>query len=135
MSKNNSTKNQLKILIVILVGFFTVKTIAPQVFLADTPLFNPDFVARLRNYPAELAAAPGKIIAGLNPFKKDEFADVKLVTPPDNIVFAPIRKGVYAAEDPTTGKKYIKVNAGTKYRIVGTVTINGKQYPKIEFVE
>ena len=127
---------RIKILIVVLISFFAVKTIAPQMFLADTPFVSPDFITRLKNYPAELASVPGRLIAGLNPFgKKDEFPDVKIVTPPPNVIFRSISKGVYAGEDPTTGQKYIKVEAGTKYRIVGTVTINGKEYPKIEFGE
>jgi len=65
----------------------------------------------------------------------DIFAGVTSVTPPSNISFQPITKSVSAAEDPETGKKYIKIEAGAKYRIVGTVVINGKEYPKIEFFE
>lgn len=62
-------------------------------------------------------------------------AEVKFKTPPANLVFKYVSKGVSAAEDPQTGEKYIKVEAGTKYRVVGEIEINGKTYPKIEFVE
>jgi hypothetical protein len=139
--KNLLSKTRIKILLVVLVSFFMVKTAAPQVFLADSPRVNPEFIARIKNAPTELAQLPGNLIAGignLNPFSKKEndmFANVKSVTPPPNVAFKQIAKGVSAAEDPKTGQKYIKIEAGTKYRIVGTVTINGKQYPKIEFVE
>ena len=145
MIKKIITKTRIKIVLVVLVTFLVVKGFSSTVFLADTPVISPDFIARLKNTPSELASLPGRLLAGLNSlnlFKKqpttpasDMFADVKIVTPPENIVFTPIRKGVYAANDPATGQKYIKIEAGTKYRIVGTVTINGKEYPQIEFVE
>jgi len=57
------------------------------------------------------------------------------VTPPPNVIFKEILKGVSTGVNAETGEKYINVKAGTKYRIVGTVTINGKQYPKIEFIK
>lgn len=129
-------QTRIKIILIFLISFIAITTVSPQIFLADSPVINPDFIARLQNYPAELASVPGQLIAGLNPFgQKDQFADVKQVTPPPNVVFKAISKGVYAGEDPQTGKTYLKVEAGTKYRIAGTVTINGKEYPKIEFVE
>lgn len=130
MIKKIITKTRIKILLIVLVSFLVVKTGTSQLFIADSPRINPEFIARLKNAPQELAA-------NLNPFKKkdDMFADVKSVTPPDNVIFKSISKGVSAAEDPKTGKSYIRVEAGTKYRIVGTVVINGKEYPKIEFVE
>ena len=141
MLKKIFTKTRIKILLVVLVSFFMVKTAAPQIFLANTPKINPSFIARLKNAPTELAQLPANLfpeIANLNPFSKKEndmFANVKSVTPPPNIIFKQATKGVYAGEDPKTGQKYIKIEAGTKYRIVGTVTINGKEYPKIEFIE
>jgi len=163
MLKKIFTKTRIKILLVVLVSFFMVKTAAPQIFLANTPKINPSFIARLKNAPTELAQLPANLfseIANLNPFLKKEndmfanvksvtpppnvafskkendmFANVKSVTPPPNIIFKQATKGVYAGEDPKTGQKYIKIEAGTKYRIVGTVTINGKEYPKIEFIE
>ena len=124
------TKLRIKILLVILVSFLVVKTGTSQLFLADSPRINTEFISSLKN-------APGNLIAGITGLfnRNKDFADVKSVTPPENVVFKSISKGVYAGEDPTTGKSYLKVEAGTKYRIVGTVTINGKEYPKIEFVE
>ncbi len=130
MIKNIFTKTRIKILIVVLVSFVVVKTVSPQIFLADSSKINPEFITKLQN-------APGKMIAGIIGLfnKNNDFANVKIVTPPDDAVFKSISKGVSAAEDPTTGQTLIQVQAGTKYRIVGTVIINGKEYPKIEFVE
>lgn len=140
MLKNLITKTRVKVLFIVLSSFLLVKIASPQIFLADSPKINPLFVAKIKNTPFELARLPSKMIASiinLNPFaNKDEvISNVKLVTPPPNIIFKSVAKGVSAAEDPKTGKKYIKIEAGTKYRIAGTVTVNGKQYPKIEFVK
>jgi hypothetical protein len=141
MLKKIITKTRIKILLIVLVSFLVVEKGTSQVFLVDSPRVNPEFIARIKNAPTELAQLPANLffgIANLNPFSKKEndmFANVKSVTPPPNVAFKQIAKGVFAAEDPKTGQKYIKIEAGTKYRIVGTVTINGKQYPKIEFVE
>jgi len=149
MIKNIFTKTRIKIFLIFLISFFAVKTMVPQIFLADSPRVNPEFIARLQNAPAEIGQMPGKMLASinnslsnLNPFKIkqqtptiDQLANAKVVTPQPNMIFKAISKGVSAAEDPQTGQKYIKIEAGTKYRIVGTVTINGKQYPKIEFIE
>lgn len=143
--KNFLSNNRIKILLIFLISFFAVKTVVPQIFLADSPKVNPEFIVRLQNAPAEIGQMPGKMLASisdglsnLNPFKSlttGQLANVKTATPPSNAVFKAVSKGVSAAENPQTGERYIKVEAGTKYRIVGTVTINGKQYPKIEFIE
>ncbi len=130
MFKKIITKTRIKILLVILVSFFVVRYGSPQVFFADTPKLNGDNIASL---PIQMLVA----IRNLNPFanQTDTFANSESVTPSANVIFKSISKGVYAGEDPTTGKSYLKIEAGTKYQIVGTVTINGKEYPKIEFVE
>ena len=89
---------------------------------------------------------PGKFLANLSNFRlfnnqnnikvdPKVIAEIKFKTPPANVVFEYISKGVSAAEDTATGEKYIKVEAGTKYKIVGEIVINGKTYPKIEFIE
>ena len=127
-------------ILVIFVTFVVVKGFSNMVFMAETPKLNPVFIAQLQNIPQTMGQLPENILAGINglfnkkPFT-GSFANVKMITPPPNAVFKAISKGVSAAEDPTTGQTLIQVQAGTKYRIVGTVTINGKEYPKIEFVE
>lgn len=123
---------------------FSVKVIAPNLFLTDSPRINPIFIAKILNTPKALALLPSKILSSLsnfNLFKNREssntntFVNVRQVTPPANVIFQSISTGVSAAEDLQTGEKYIKVQAGTKYKIVGYVTINGKQFPKIEFIK
>jgi len=134
------TKTRVKILLVVLATFLVVKGSSDTVFMAGTPKVNPEFIASLKNAPQELVSVPGKIIAFINkiPGQKQpsgDIAAVQMITPPPNTVFKTISKGVSAAENPLTGQTMIQVQAGTKYRINGTVTINGKEYPNIEFVE
>lgn len=52
---NINLKLKLKILAVIAISFLTVKLLAPQVFLANTPRVNPLFIAKLKNIPANIA--------------------------------------------------------------------------------
>ena len=138
---NIFTNNRIKIIFILLLTFFSVKIIAPNLFLADSPKINPIFIAKILNTPKALALLPSKILSSLsnfNLFKNREssntFVNVRQVTPPANVIFQSISTGVSAAEDLQTGEKYIKVQAGTKYRIVGEITINGKKFPKIEFI-
>ncbi len=141
---NIFTNNRIKIIFILLLTLFSVKVIAPNLFLADSPRINPIFIAKILNTPKALALLPSKILSSLsnfNLFKNREssntntFVNVRQVTPPANVIFQSISTGVSAAEDLQTGEKYIKVQAGTKYKIVGYVTINGKQFPKIEFIK
>ncbi len=165
MIKNIFTKTRIKIIIVLVMSFFLVEKLSPQVFIGQTPKINPFFVENLKNSPYLLANAvkewaqkPVNLVANLtNIFRRplqnqqqgsinqggtqnttqpagDIFANVRSVTPPPNVIFKTLSKGVQAGEDPQTSQAFIKVEAGTKYRIVGTVIINGKEYPKIEFV-
>jgi len=150
-------------ILVLLFTFLTVKTVAPNLFIANTPRVNPLFIANIINTPARIASMPGRFLSSLSNFRlfnfkspsvpespvqqnqQNKVADIKVdpaeiakvrqVTPPPNVIFKEILKGVSTGVNAETGEKYIKVKTGTKYRIVSTVTINGKQYPKIEFIK
>lgn len=139
MINNIITKKRIKTLLILVFSFAAITWLSPQIFLVDSPRINPLFIARLQNTPFMISQLPGRMMAGLtqlNPFKKKgEFANVKIVTPPADVIFKPITKGVSAAEDPKTGQTYIQIQGGTKYVIDGYVTINGQKIPKIVFVE
>lgn len=146
--------------LVLFLTYFSVKIVAPNLFIANGPEINKVFIAEMLNKPKEIAALPGKFLSSLSNFKlfnfelpsapelpvqqnkianfkvdPAEFAKVKQVTPPANVVFKEILKGVSTGVNAETGEKYINVKAGTKYKIVGQIEINGKSYPKIEFIE
>jgi len=151
--QNIFTKNRIKMVLVLLFTFFTVKTVAPNLFMADSPRINPVFISDVINTPRRFLSSLsnfrlfnfGSPSAPEVPVEQNrvanievdpaEIAKVRQVTPPPNVIFKEILKGVSTGVNAETGEKYINVKAGTKYRIVGTVTINGKQYPKIEFIK
>jgi len=135
------SKSRIKIGFIILVSFLLVKSLANTVFVAETPRINQEFIAKLKDSPQIIARLPGNLIAGINGLfisKHGSLAhndDIWMVTPAPNAIFRTISKGVSAAEDPITGQHILSVQAGVKYRVLGTVVINGVEYPKIEFVE
>jgi len=151
--QNIFTKNRIKMVLVLLFTFFTVKTVAPNLFMADSPRINPVFISDVINTPRRFLSSLsnfrlfnfGSPSAPEVPVEQNrvanievdpaEIAKVRQVTPPANVIFKEILKGVSTGVNAETGEKYINVKAGTKYRIVGTVIINGKQYPKIEFIK
>jgi len=133
-------------ILVLLFTFFGVKIITPNLFIANTPNVNPLFVAKIINTPREIASMPGKFLSNLrninlfnnqSNIKIDPEVIVKAnqVNPPASALFKYVSKGVSAAEDTQTGQKYMKVDAGTKYKVVGEIEVNGVKYPKVEFIE
>ncbi|MCL4364664.1 hypothetical protein M1328_05525 [Patescibacteria group bacterium] len=135
---------KIKILLVLVFSFLVVKFASPAIFLANTPRVNPTIVANIFNAPSTLAQLPSSLfsqISNINLFKtspasnNNTFANIKAVVPAANVIFQPVTQNVSAAENPTTGEKYIQLKAGTKYKISGYVTIDGKQYPKLEIVQ
>ena len=153
--KNIFTKNRIKIVLVLLFTYVSIKLVSPNIFLANSPKINHLFIVKIINTPKNIAAMPGKFLSSLSAFRlfnisspidtpsvntasqngQNRIAKMKFVSPPPELIFNAISKNVSAAEDPETGNKYIKVEAGTKYKIVGYITIDGMQYPKIEFIE
>lgn len=134
--------------LVLLLTFITVKTVAPNLFIANTPEINPLFIANVINTPGRIAAMPGRFLSSLSNIRFNlfntnenikvdsaEIAKVRQVIPPASVVFKEIIKGVSTGVSAETGEKYINVKAGTKYEIVGYIEINGKTYPKIKFIE
>jgi hypothetical protein len=135
---NLFNKIRLKILLALFLSFFLVKNFAPEIFLANTPIINPTFLVKIKNLPSNTIQSTRKLIAQIsNLFNKKEsqIAEYNKVDIPPGVIFKPVTKKVSAGEDKKTGKVYIKIEPGAKYRIVGTIEIDGKSYPKIEFVD
>ena len=56
---------KLKIFAIIAVSFLSVKLLAPQIFIANTPRISPLFVQNMKNAPAYIASIPGNILNSL----------------------------------------------------------------------
>lgn len=151
MFKKFISNKKIKIVLGILGALIIVKGFSSTVFLADSPTIHPMLIIRLANTPQTIFQLPARLLARLGNLKlsgtqqsiqpvptvapPNELVGVEQITPPVEAVLQTISAGVYAGKDPITRRDYIKVDAGTTYRIIGVVTINGKEYPKIEFVE
>ena len=124
-------------LLIIVLSFLAVKYVSPQVFIANTPMINTGFVDNLKNSPAYIASIPQKIS---NMFiirtTQPEIAKVTIKNPPQGLIFQPLTKGVEArvAEDPSTGKKYLNIPAGTEYKFE-EIEVNGKMMKVIRIIK
>ena len=98
--------------LVLLFTFFTVKTVAPNLFMADSPRINPVFISDVINTPRRFLSSLsnfrlfnfGSPSAPEVPVEQNrvanievdpaEIAKVRQVTPPPNVIFKEILKGV-----------------------------------------
>lgn len=109
-----------------------------QVFLGNTPTVNPLFMARLKNSPSYVASLPGTLFSRLTGNQAEKaFASLPKVEPeqvPKGLLFNSIAKGALAAEDSQTGKKYLKLQKGTKVRITVQTLPDGTQQKTLEIL-
>lgn len=95
----------------IVISMGIVVGITPRIFLANSPDINPNFLA-------DLGAIPGDFVALFRgqPSSKDErmTAEIPRVTHPAGLSYEPLAKGVYASEPDQSGKRYIRIEEGTK---------------------
>ena len=113
--QNNKTGLRIKTMLSILVSFGLVKVLSPVVFIANTPQVNPNLAADLLSLPARSIAFlqnPTEPTDSSSNLPKVEIG--QSAKPKEGLEYKPLMNGVYAAEDPATGKKYAKIVAGTK---------------------
>lgn len=146
-------KKYLTIAGALIFAYIIVKIMTPQVFIQNSPTLDPQFIANIKDLPTLLkkngnnvVLLATNIIRGIKvgvpsdkPMIQNALIGLTNDQIPEGLKFNQFVKGVAAAEDEATGKKYIKMSAGTKYVKTGEtipVTIDGKTYnvPKIEIV-
>lgn len=123
-------QSRIKIIAAILVALAVTTTVSPRLFVADSPQINTQFIADIRNIPSDFVAflmnKPTEDTASaLADLKQQQVENV-----PEGLTFAPIAKGVEAAEDPATGKTYTKIEAGTELEVF-TVTLDDGREVKV----
>ena len=133
----NKTIPRIKIGITIIVSFMLVQTLSPVVFLANTPQINPQLAQNLQLVPARTMAFLRNPLDSTQAQREVELEQVaKSVTPPSQeLNYKPITTGVQAAEDPSTGKKYVKIVAGTELEVKYLTLSDGrvvKVYTKVQ---
>lgn len=142
-------KKYISITGALIFSYCIVKIFTPQVFLHNSPSVNPVFIARLKNLPSTTKEVGQAVTlfatnvffgkkSGTQPpassSQKNIIAGTTPETVPMNLVFSPITKGVAAAEDTVTKKKYVQLKKNTQYHIVQNgIVVNGKAYPVVVF--
>lgn len=138
-------KRYISIIAALLFSFFIVLMMTPQIFLHNTPDIDPQFIAKLKDLPTTVKDT-GKTITlmATNLFSgkkggtpqptssQDVFGGLAQKDIPTDLVFSPITKGVAAAEDSETKKKYVHLDKDTPYHFEDTV-INGVTYKVVRF--
>lgn len=146
-------KKYLTIFGALIFSYIIVKMMTPQVFIQNSPTLDPQFIANVKDLPALLKKngnnvilIAGNIIKGIKigttpgeTISQNALLGLSQDQIPSGLKFNPFVKGVAAAEDAATGKKYIKMSAGTQYRMSGRtmkVMVGGveKEVPIIEIV-
>lgn len=141
---NNQTNVRVKTVLVLAFAFLLGNFISNTVFVASTPIIRKDFIASVRNIPSTLMKASKNTIAflttiGKNSLTNKETAQVNTnnpnptaknndvytnflknqttVSPPPQVPFKSISTGVYAADDPVTNTRYLKLSSGVQLQI------------------
>lgn len=120
-------QTKIKIFFSLFVALLLVKTLSPQIFIANTPQINPNFVVKLRQIPTSIIARiknigqPAPVAENNN--KKNNLVDSQI----KDLNFIPVAKGIKAAEVPNSNIKYWQIEAGTKLKVITYQLSNGKQ--------
>jgi hypothetical protein len=129
-------KQLFSIIIALGISFAVVKVTAPFVFVENTPQVSSEFIAAVTNLPRTSSSLIASLFAPKKqtetPDAKNVFVDLPKIQVPANLVFAPVAKGVKAAEDTATGKKYVHIDKDTAYH-TEQIEINGKMVTVIRF--
>jgi hypothetical protein len=123
---NKKTSTRLKLFAALLLSLVIVNYGAPRVFIAGTTQVNQEFAA-------QIIAMPRVIYAYIqhptdSDARTDEIETIHMpgVKGKDDLDYKSIDNGVYAAEDPATKERFVKIEKGTKLEKY-EVIINGRK--------
>lgn len=123
----NKTSRRLKMFGAIIFAYIIVAVGSPQVFLANSPKIRPDVIARMRIIPQTALAM------AQHPFDADarrvaiEEAQIGSNVSKEDLPYQPIAPGVYAAEDPETKERYVKIEKGTRIEVRYVTLSDGRR--------
>ncbi len=127
----NQTNTKIKIILVLAAAFLLGSFVSNSIFVASTPIVRSDVMTRLKNLPKDLLNSTKNTIAFMSSLGRSTeqnrqqisaqnqvytnfIKNEPNVTPPPQVPFKAISKGVYAADDPQTNTRYLKLDSGTK---------------------
>ena len=125
---SNKTKLFLKILLSMLVAFTVVTFTSGKIFLADSPMINPNFISSLKTLPSNLLNSPQRFFANKNQTQQlNQYQSLQ------TNVMKSLAPGVYAKEDDQGNPVYVRVTNDLQWE-ERTLNENGKtvvvRYPK-----
>ncbi len=113
------TIRRVKIVLTLITSFVVVSTVTPRVFVANSPEIKGSFLVWLKltpqrvyaylRYPADREARTETI--------ENAALDNANIQEKEELNYTPISEGVYAAEDPETNNRYIKIEKGTTVEV------------------
>ena len=110
---NKKTILRIKIFISIFIALFVVSYGAPNLFIAGTTQFNQEFIARILLVPKYVYAYIQHPTDSEARTDQIETVQMPAVKGKESLEYKPLQKGIYAAEDPDTKEKFVKIEKGT----------------------
>ncbi|OGK51013.1 hypothetical protein A2966_02795 [Candidatus Roizmanbacteria bacterium RIFCSPLOWO2_01_FULL_41_22] len=101
----------------LLLAFGLMKILSANVFLADTPRIDPYFSFRIGTLPAVVMAFIRYPLDSQKRAGEIVYRTTNQMTSSDKTMYSPIVQGIYAAENPETGEKYIQIRKGTVVKV------------------
>lgn len=130
----NKLKQRIIIIFAIGLSFFLTNYFAPRVFLSGSPDINTEYIAQIRNLPANTLASLRNIAnpQDSNDFQQSEnaraeFEKLAVKEAPSGLSFAPIAQGVQASEPTEDGKVFYKIEAGTQLEVRSVTLDDGRE--------
>jgi hypothetical protein len=111
-------KQRIGLIFAIALSFVMVNYLAPKVFIANTPEIDRRALANIFSSGQELLS----FMSGQNNSENEnenenentDLSDIPSVPHPADTSYERVAKGVYASEPDETGKRFIKIDKGTK---------------------
>ncbi len=111
------TVRRLKMFGSILGAYVFVTLSTPHIFMANSSQFKPEFIAWMRSSPQIVYAMVRYPLDSEARDNAVQTAQIGNNTDKENLPFQSVAPGVYAAEDPETKERYVKVEKGTTIEV------------------
>jgi len=129
-------KTKIVISFALVVALLVTLILNRTVFISSTPRLNPQFIALVYYLPNMAQTIPNKLVAFFQHPTSSTARNTQLIqnqlakapTPKPNMIFTPLSKGVYAAEDPKTKQKIYKIEKGTQVEVRKITLKDGREF-------
>lgn len=117
-------KQRISLVFAIAISFLMVNFFAPKVFVLNSPEIDRNALANIFSSGQDLIA----FFTQRNYSNNEEsgLSEIPNVPHPQGITYEQIAKGVYASEPDSTGKRFIKIDKGTKLEKKDVVLEDGR---------